>query len=50
VKTYFKNAKQTNKFRSRRFHGWNFFELQISVCDDTEQTIDITQAVSMALD
>jgi len=49
VKTYFKNAKQTNKVPIKGVStDGTSLNCKYPVCDDTEQTIDITQAVSMA--
>jgi subtilase family serine protease len=52
VNTYFTNAKQTNKVPITLISvggtSTSCVYLGIRPCDDTEQTIDITQAVSMA--
>ena len=46
--TYFKNAKQTNKVLIKGVSTDGSSLSCKSPCDDTEQTIDMTQAVSMA--
>ena len=50
VNTYFKNAKQTNNvpINGISTDGTSLTCLASQGCDDTEQTLDITQAVSMA--
>ena len=50
VKTYFKNIKQTNKvpIKGISTDGYTLKCLSSQGCDDTEQTIDIVQAISMA--
>ena len=50
MNTYYKNAKQKRTATViGHFHGWNPLEMPaIASCDDTEQTLDITQALGMA--
>ncbi len=50
VNTYFKNTKQTNSvpIDGISTDGTSLACLYSQGCDDTEQTIDITQAISMA--
>ena len=37
-----------NRQGHRHFHGWNELELLVEGCDDTEQILDMTQALGMA--
>ncbi len=48
--TYFKNAKQTNKVKIALLStdGTSTSCLNVDGCDDTEQTLDMTQAIGMA--
>ena len=50
LNTYFTNAGQTNNVPiNSHFHGRNQHELPLfQGCDDTEQTLDMTQALGMA--
>ena len=48
--TYFKNAKQTNKVKVTLLStdGTSTSCVYVDGCDDTEQTLDMTQAIGMA--